>query len=58
MEIEILTIVSAVLGLLLTVSEILAWSTCKYNSITQFVCGLFKPSNPDPDDELRIFRVQ
>jgi hypothetical protein len=35
-EIEILSIVSGVLGLLLVVSETIGWSACRYNSITEF----------------------
>lgn len=35
-EIEILSIVSGVLGLLLVISETIGWSACRYNSITEF----------------------
>jgi len=34
---KVMSIVSGVLALLLTISETLAWSKCKWNSITEFL---------------------
>lgn len=33
--VSILTLVSSILGLLLAISELLAWSACEANAITQ-----------------------
>ena len=36
----ILIIISTVLGILLTLSELLATSSCTHNSITECLCGM------------------
>jgi len=36
---KLLSIVSAVLALLLSISEALAWSKCKWNSISELLVG-------------------
>ena len=36
-ETQVLALVSSLLGLLLSISEILAWSKCPWNSISEFL---------------------
>jgi|LakMenEpi03Aug12_release.lakeMendotaPanAssembly.Ray.scaffolds.fasta_scaffold5198470_1 hypothetical protein len=47
----ILIIISTILGILLTVSELLAASDCAHNSITQWVCGSCKK---EEESELQV----
>lgn len=44
MDENVLAVISGVLSLLLVISEWLSWSTCRANSITQFIlCACSKP---------------
>lgn len=55
MEWDIVTtliVISTVLGILLSISELLAWSSCDSNSIWQCCCGQCMPrSKVSPDVE-------
>lgn len=54
-EEKILTILSATLGLLLVISEVLAWSKCPWNSITEILLlrknPCFREQNPEIESQ-------
>lgn len=51
---KVLSIVSGVLAVMLSISEALAWSKCKWNSISEFLLRRDISCTRDPESQLPV----